>query len=1096
MRSLLLSLLVACSLAAPFTATAQSSVTPAPPAAPAKAKETAQTAERKPADPAASKHDYSQEAFVVEQYRSIYRFESDGTGRKETIARIRVQSEAGVQQWGQLQIGYNSANERVEIAYVRVVKADGSVVKAGDDAVQDLSAPVEHEAPVYTDYRQKHVTVPGLRPGEVLEYDMVTVIHTPLAAGQFWADYDFDKNNIMLDEELDVDVPSDRPLKLKNKPDMDPKISEENRRRIYHWTSSHLEREDDTKDKDKDKKKKKKKVDEERPDVQLTTFVSWEQIGLWYAGLEKDRRAPSPEVRAKAAELTKGLDSPLDRVQALYDYVAKNFRYVSLSLGVGRYQPHASGDVLHNQYGDCKDKHTLLASLLEAEGLHASSVLINSSRKLDPDVPSPSQFDHVITMLPMTTPPEEVWMDTTSEVAPFRLLAFSLRDKLALVIPAKGTPHLEETPADTPMPDSEISEVDGKINEIGKLEAHVHYTFRGDEELMLRSIFRHYPEAQWQRVVENVNAGVGGDITNLKISDPAATREPFTMSYDVAKPNFLDWSKKKSDLTLPLCQFNLPDLGNSEDEADADAALKLGPKAEYVYKIKLDLPVNYTAHAPLPFSLKRDYAEYEATYKLEGTSFTAARTLTMRQTELPAPRATDYQAFRRAVDSDLGQFLSVENTVAGTPAPPADMKVDDLVESGRAALVGGNPTMAMQLLKRATEVDPKNKYVWDLLGEAYLQMRQNDDAIAALNKQIEINPYDEYAYNTLGRAYWQERKYPDAVTAFNKQLEINPLDKVSHAALGQMYSEWHKYAEAAPELEKAASLTPENPELQVSLGDAYLNLGQDDKALATFDHAVELSATPLVWNNIAYQLSLKNSHLDRAQQYAESAISATTAALRNVSLDRLTQQELPLVPSLIAYWDTLGWVYFSEGNLDKAEKYVSSAWQLGHHGEVGDHLGQIYQKEGKKDLALRTYALCLSGLRPIPETRDRLASLAGGSGQVDATVAKYKEELQRLRTIDLGKVAKETGSADFFVLLSRGPGRAGTSAATVEAVKFASGDEKLKVFTEALRTAEYRLTFPDDTPVKILRRGILSCSTATGTCTFELMLPDDVRTVD
>jgi tetratricopeptide (TPR) repeat protein len=1098
MRSLLLSLLVACSLAAPFTATAQSSLPPAPPAAPAKAKETAQTAEGKPADPAASKHDYSQEAFVVEQYRSIYRFESDGTGRKETIARIRVQSEAGVQQWGQLQIGYNSANERVEIGYVRVVKADGSVVKAGDDAVQDLSAPVEHEAPVYTDYRQKHVTVPGLRPGEVLEYDMVTVIHTPLAAGQFWADYDFDKNNIMLDEELDVDVPSDRPLKLKNKPDMDPKISEENRRRIYHWTSSHLEREDDTKDKDKDKdkKKKKKRADEERPDVQLTTFVSWEQIGLWYAGLEKDRRAPSPEVRAKAAELTKGLDTPLDRVQALYDYVAKNFRYVSLSLGVGRYQPHASGDVLHNQYGDCKDKHTLLASLLEAEGLHASSVLINSSRKLDPDVPSPSQFDHVITMLPMTTPPEEVWMDTTSEVAPFRLLAFSLRDKLALVIPAKGTPHLEETPADTPMPDSEISEVDGKINEIGKLEAHVHYTFRGDEELMLRSIFRHYPEAQWQRVVENVNAGVGGDITNLKVSDPAATREPFTMSYDVAKPNFLDWSKKKSALTLPLCQFNLPDLGNSDDEADADTALKLGPKAEYVYKIKLDLPANYTARAPLPFSLKRDYAEYEATYKLEGTSFTAARTLTMRQTELPAPRATDYQAFRRAVDSDLGQFLSVENTVAGAPAPPSDMKADDLVESGRAALVGGNPTMAIQLLKRATEVDPKNKYVWDLLAEAYLQMRQNDDAIAALNKQIEINPYDEYAYNAMGRAYWQERKYPDAVTAFNKQIEINPLDKFAHAGLGQMYSEWHKYSEAAPELEKAASLAPDNPELQVSLGDAYLNLGQDDKALGTFDHAVELSATPLVWNNIAYQLSLRNSHLDRAQQYAESAISATAAALRNVSLDRLTPQELPLVPSLIAYWDTLGWVYFSQGNLDKAEKYVSSAWQLGHHGEVGDHLGQIYQKEGKKDLALRTYALCLSGLRPIPETRDRLASLAGGSAQVDATVAKYKEELQRLRTIDLGKVAKETGSADFFVLLSRGPGRAGSSAATVEAVKFASGDEKLKVFTEALRTAEYRLTFPDDTPVKVLRRGILSCSTATGTCTFELMLPDDVRTVD
>ena len=329
----------------------------------------------------------------------------------------------------------------------------------------------------------------------------------------------------------------------------------------------------------------------------------------------------------------------MDKVEALYDYVAKNFRYVSLSLGLGRYQPHAAADVLHDQYGDCKDKHTLLASLLEAEGLHASSVLINSSRKLDPDVPSPSQFDHVITMLPMGK--EEVWMDTTAKSLHSACSPTALRNKLALVIPADGSaPHLEKTPADTPMPDSEISEVDGKINEIGKLEAHVHYTFRGDEELMLRSIFRRVPEAQWQRVVENVNAGMGGDITNLKISDPAATREPFTMSYDVARPNFLDWSKKKSDLMLPLCQFNLPDLGNGDDNkrrhqhADAES-LKLGPKAEYVYKIKLELPAKYTAHAPIAFSVKRDYAEYQATYKLEGTTFTATATSPCARTNCP-----------------------------------------------------------------------------------------------------------------------------------------------------------------------------------------------------------------------------------------------------------------------------------------------------------------------------------------------------------------------------------------------------------------------------------------------------------------------------
>jgi tetratricopeptide (TPR) repeat protein len=1088
MRNRILALPLLCFLAA--SAHSQQPA-PIPPNASAPAK--AATAAAEPSNPDAKPKTYAEESFVIEKMHSRYRFEADGTGRKETTARIRVQSEAGVQQWGQLQEGYNSANERVEIPYVRVLKEDGTVVKAGEDAVQDLSAPIEREAPVYTDYRQKHITVPGLRPGEVLEYDMVTVIHTPLAAGEFWAEYEFDKTNIDLDESLDVDVPAGRTIKLKYKPGMDPKITEENGRRIYHWTSSHLEREDPDKDKDKDKKKKKHRPDDDRPDIQLTSFATWEQIGRWYAGLEKDRRAPSPEVRAKAQELTKGLNTDLEKTEALYDFVAKNFRYVSLSLGVGRYQPHSAADVLHDQYGDCKDKHTLLASLLEAEGLHADSVLINSTRKLDPDVPSPSQFDHVITMLPMAK--EEVWMDTTSEVAPFRLLAYTLRKKQALVIPPANVasapaPHLEETPADTPMPDVERSEIEGKINDIGKLEAHVHYEFRGDEELLLRSVFRRVPQANWQRVAENINSGLGGDITHLIVGDPAATREPFTLSYDVSKMNFLDWSKKKTQIVLPLVQFSLPEV--DEDQPDPDAEpLKLGPKGEYSYKIKLELPAKYTAQAPLAFSLKRDYAEYEATYKLEGGTFTAGRVLFLHQDDLPVTRAGDYESFRRAVGADLQQQLSVENASAGALVPPADMKADDLVESARAAADQGNLALAEALLKRATEVEPKNKFAWNNLGLIYFQTRQNDQAIAAFQKQIEVNPYDQFAYNNLGRVYWNDRKYDEAVKAFSKQLENNPLDKFAHANLGAMYSEWHKYDLAVPELEKASSLTPESAELQVTLGDAYLNLGQDAKALAAFDHAVELNATPLVWNNIAYQLSLKKSHLDRAQQYAESAVSATAAALRNVSLDRLTRNDLPLVPSLIAYWDTLGWVEFGEGNLDKAEKYVGAAWALGHHGEVGDHLGQIYEKRGEKDRAVKTYALSMNGLRPIPETKTRLASLAGGDAKADAAITHYKEDLEHLSTVDLGK-ASQTGNADFFILLSGGAGEV----AKVDAVKFVSGDERLKSFTDALRKADYHLTFPDETPVKVLRRGTLSCSQTTGSCKFVLTLPDDVRTVD
>jgi Flp pilus assembly protein TadD len=1042
-------------------------------------------------DESKEKKDYSQEGFVIEQVRTLFRFESDGTGKKETIARVRVQSEAGVEQWGQVVVGYSSANERVEIPYVRVLKKDGSVVTAPADAVQDLSAPVAREAPVYTDYRQKHITVPGLRPGEVLEYDVATVIHTPLAPNQFWTEYDFDKSNITLDEQLEVNIPKDRTIKLKNKPGFEPKVTEEDGRRIYRWTSSHLEREDDDKNKDKDKrKKKKKKQDDDVPAVQLTTFGSWEEVGHWYAGLDHDRRQPTPEIRAKAEELTQGAATDLDKVEALYDYVAKNFRYVSLSLGLGRYQPHAASDVFHNQYGDCKDKHTLLSSLLEAEGMHASSVLINSSRKLDPDIPSPSQFDHVITLLPMGK--EEVWMDTTTEVAPFRLLSFNIRKKQGLVIPVTGAAHLEETPADPPMANTQVQTIDGSINELGKLNAKVSYVVRGDTELLMRIIFRRVPSAQWEHLVENINAmgGLDGEITNLKVGDPAATREPFQFSYDVTKANFLDWSKKKSDIDLPLSQFSLADA--DEDEAAADSEpIKFGPPGEFTYRVKLTLPAKYTAHVPLPFSMKRDYGQYSASYKVDGAVFTAERTMIMRERELPATRTGDYLSFRRAVLSDLGQHLAVENSAAGSATPPPDMKADDLNESARTAMQNGNFPLAIQLLKRAVEVEPKNKYAWNNLGLSYLSIRQSTEAVGAFQKALEVNPYDEFAYNNLGRAYWQDRKYDDAANAFHKQLENNPLDKFAHANLGAMYAEWHKYDLAAPELEKAASLTPDDAGLQVSLGDAYLNLGQDDKALAAFDRAVDISASPLVWNNIAYQLSLKNTHLDKAQQYAESAVASTAAGLRNLSLDQLNQRDLALVPSLIAYWDTLGWVYYAEGNLEKAERYVSAAWSLGHHGEVGDHLGQIYEKRGDKEKAIRTYALALSGLRPIPETRGRLGGLLGGEDKVDPVVKKYHDELQQMRTTKLNDKPPATGNAEFWVLL-------GTSSngASVDKVKFITGEEKLRTLEGALQHLKYSINFPDETPAKILRRGQLACSQDAANCTFVLMLPDDVRTVN
>ncbi len=463
----------------------------------------------------------------------------------------------------------------------------------------------------------------------------------------------------------------------------------------------------------------------------------------------------------------------------------------------------------------------------------------------------------------------------------------------------------------------------------------------------------------------------------------------------------------------------------------------------------------------------------------------------MSVAELPSARVQDYAAFRRVVTSDLAQQLSLETTPAAATSP-ADADPDVLVKRGNEERKDGNYGLAIETLKRAVDADPKSKLGWNELGLAYLDSSQEELTIAAFQKQIEVNPYHDRSYNNLGQAYLRQRKYEEAIKSLKKQIELDPLHKYAHTNLGIAYLEQHKYAEAVPELQQAAALTSDNAESQVRLGEAYLNLGQDEKAMDAFSKAVKISARPMVLNNIAYQLTLKKAHMDVARSYAESAVTSIAAQLRNLSLDHLDARNIGATSSLADCWDTLGWVEFAEGNLDKAQKYVLAAWQLSQKSESADHLGQIYEKRAATDQAGHFFALSMNARRPDPETRIRLSALSGGQDKANALVEKNREELLAQRTIRIGNIPAQEGNADFFLLLSNGQG----SEMSVEDVKFAGGNESMKGFTDGLRQARYGQTHPDETSVKAVRRGTLSCAAATPNCTFVLALPSDVRSVD
>ncbi len=1038
-------------------------------------------------------HDFSNEPIVIEKFFTTVRFENDGTGEREQQLRARVQNQTGVQQLSELIFPYSEGNEKFELRHLRVEKKDGTVATASEKDIKDLTAEVAHDAPVYTDLKEKHITVPALAPGVVVDYDVVTRIVKPLAPNEFWYKHRFAQQIIVLDERLEISVPASRKINVHS---TDRNFTQEVRgnRRIYRWKLANLSNAADAKQSGSDATGN---VDDDDSGaksgspgtVELSSFGSWDDVAHWYAALEKGRFTPTPEIRAKALELTANLSSEPAKIQALYAYVSKDIRYVSLSFGLGRYQPHAASEVLANGYGDCKDKHTLLSAMLEVIGVHADAALIPSTHKLDLQVPSPTQFDHLITAIPSTADPAKItWLDTTAEVAPYRYLTPSLRGKKALVVAADGVARIATTPADPPFRSSQNVDIEGRVSDLGKLTAEIRYQLRGDNEFALRTAFRRTPQSKWVQIGQTMALldGFHGEVTKVDAGDPAATEKPFEMTLGYTQKNFLDWSSKNTKLALPL-----PTLGMPDAPADSKSPIDIGAALDVSLHLQLTLPANESARAPVSVSVSRDYADYSATYEVHSSELTVTRSIRFKMRELPAARAGDYLAFNRAVEADENQLVALENSAAGAPKIPESATAGDLVEAGAAALEAGNSEQAIELFRRAATLDPKRKDIWNNIGLAELRIHQLGAASAAFQQQLEIDAFDPNAHNYLGIVLVQQEKYDEAAAAFQKQIELSPLDNFAHASLGLLLEQQKKFTEALPELDKAAVLTPDNPQLQVSLGHAYLALDKTTEAMAAFDKAVEISPTPEVWNNIAYDLVQKNFNLEKAQSYAQSAVDSTAASLRNVDINHVTANDLGEVQNIGAYWDTLGWIYFTRGDLAHAEPLLRASWQLTQNGDVGDHLAQLEEKLNHRDAAIHLYALAAAAPHSDANSRTHLEALLSDAGKLHEAAKSAASDLLALRSFSIAKSGEESGEAEFWILLVPTE-----KTADVEAVKFITGENSLRPAAAQIRALNFGDLIVTSPPVKLLRRAKLTCPADAKTCTLLLERPEEVRTLN
>jgi hypothetical protein len=286
---------------------------------------------------------------------------------------------------------------------------------------------------------------------------------------------------------------------------------------------------------------------------ELTEFTSWRQVAEWALPLYDLAGTQTPELAAKAEELTRGETILEKKVLALLDFVQRDIRYLGMELGPGSHRPNLPATVLAQRFGDCKDKARLFCALLQHIGVEARPALVHSYHRgtVAQWLPSPYAFDHVITRVRLDG--KDYWLDPTRSYQRGSLQERGESDlSLALVI-APETSDLAAIPHD-PVATPNIYKTEHfsilRFDAPAKLEVVTKYFERSADNL--RAYLASTSTEDYSRVLLNVYARLYPDITTaapLKWEEEADRNQiTVTESYVIPKIWTLNLATKREEV--------------------------------------------------------------------------------------------------------------------------------------------------------------------------------------------------------------------------------------------------------------------------------------------------------------------------------------------------------------------------------------------------------------------------------------------------------------------------------------------------------------------------------------------------------------------
>ena len=569
-------------------------------------------------------------------------------------------------EYGTVFVSMNS-NRKVTSLHGWCIPAQGRDYEVKDKDAAEVSIPKVEGSELISDVRMKVLQIPAADPGSIIGYEYEVEEH-PLVLQDVWS---FQQEEPVREVRYSLQLPSGWEYKsaFLNYAEAKPTQAGANQ---WQWTVSDV--------------KGIRKEEAMPPLVGVTGqmlvsfyppggaaangFTNWEQMGRWYANLTSGRRDASNEIKQKVAELTASAPTQLDKMRAIARFMQQDIRYVAIELGIGGWQPHPASEVFSHRYGDCKDKATLMSSMLSAVGVESYYVAINSERgSVTAETPAnPEGFDHVIIAIRLPDGGDDaslvavmkhpklgrlLFFDPTNELTPFGQIGGYLQANYGLLV-TPGGGELVELPEQPLNMNSITRTAKLTLDPTGKLAGTVEETRVGDRAWTQREALRRVT-SNTERIkpIENL---LSGSVPNFRITKAAIlnlTRndQPFGFNYSFEVDNY---AKNAGDLLLVRPRvIGSKSRGILETKEPRQFPIEFDGPVEDTDNFEITLPTGYQVdELPPPVDADFGFASYHSKTEVKGNVIDYTRTFEVKELSVPVSKADELKKFYRIIASD------------------------------------------------------------------------------------------------------------------------------------------------------------------------------------------------------------------------------------------------------------------------------------------------------------------------------------------------------------------------------------------------------------------------------------------------------------